>query len=204
MQVTRWTGYCGPSACAWVYRGKYDSYNDEYLPIFEDASKEYFEYGYTGTYAYYDIGSVDVIGLDRGTAREMYIQRSYEADYGLSACFYDESVPLWYDGEWTFPLYHGGLNRGFDRATDGEYKVKFTCKPYEWIHDKEQPVIIGVDCSHYIVAFGTGTTHKKNGKIKDKYFSIVDNGHFTGDFGYHPCMRRHNGWNLHYGITYRH
>lgn len=201
LQITRWTGYCGPSACAWVYRGKYDSYDGKYLPIFENNTKEYFEYGITGTYAYYNIGSVDVYGLDRDEARDMYIRRSYEADYGLSACFYEESVPLWWDGEWTFPLYHGGLNRGFDKATGGEYKVKFTCKPYGWIHDKKQPVIIAVDCSHYIVAFGTGTTYKKNGKIKDKYFSIVDNGYFTGDFGYQPYMRRHNGWNLHYGLT---
>lgn len=200
LQVTYWDGYCGPAACSWVYRGKYDSYNGNFLPIFGNGHKDYFMYDYGGLYAYYSIGSVDVTGLNKESARNVYKGRSEEADYGLCGCFYEESVPLWYDGEWTFPLYHGGLNRGFNTATNGKYKVKFICEPYDWIRTKKEPVIIAVDCHHYIVAFGTGVTHKKNGKVKDRYFSIVDNGAFTGDHGSHPYMRRHNRWNLHYGL----
>lgn len=199
LQVTFWSGYCGPAACAWVYRGKYDSFRGKYLPIFLEDEHDYFECDYGYLYAHYNFRGIDVKGLTKEAARTKYMERSDTADYGLAACFYQESVPLWW-GEWQFPLYHGGLNRGFDTATDGEYKVKFTCKPYDWIVSREEPVIIGVNCDHYLVAFGTGTTHKKNGKIKDKYFAIADNGYTTGAYNYHPYMRKHNGWNLHYGM----
>lgn len=199
--ATRWTGYCGPSACAWVYRGKYDTYNNQYLPVFGDlpAYNSYFKNDTTGLYAYYNIGSVVVTGLRKEDARDRYIMRSHNADHGLTACFYEESVPLYWK-KWTFPLYHGGLNRGFSKATNDEYKVELTCDPYEWITLNNEPVIIEVDCNHYIVAFGTGVTKKTNGQVKDKYFAIVDNGAFTQEYGYHPYMRKHNGWNLHYGL----
>lgn len=200
--VTRWRGYCGPSACAWVYRGKYDTYNNHHLPVFGDipAYNNYFKNDITGLYAYYEIGSVEVKGMRKEEARDEYIRRSYLADYGLAACFYEETVPLYWK-EWTFPLYHAGMNRGFAKATNDEYKVVLTCDPYEWITLNNEPVIIEVDCDHYIVAFGTGVTKKKNGRVKDKYFAIVDNGSFTKEHGYHPYMRKHNGWNLHYGLA---
>lgn len=201
LQATFWSGYCGPSACAWVYRGKYRSFNYNYIPILFDPQVNYFWNVCHDNflYAYYDY-NVDVFGLGKEAARNKYIARSDSADYGLAACFYRESVPVWW-GEWQFPLYHGGLNRGFDSATDGQYKVKFTCKPYDWIISREEPVIIGVNCDHYLVAFGTGATRKKNGKIDDKFFAIVDNGYTTDIYNYHPYMRKHNGWNLHYGLT---
>lgn len=199
LQVTYWSGYCGPAACSWVYRGKYDSFRGKYLPLFLGDEHDYFECDYGYLYAQYNFRGIDVTGLSREAARNKYIERSDTADYGLAACFYQESVPVWW-GKWQFPLYHGGLNRGFDTATDGEYKVKFTCCPYDWIVSKNEPVIIEINCDHYIVAFGTGTTHKKNGKIKDKYFAIADNGYTTGAYNYHPYMRKHNGWNLHYGM----
>lgn len=170
-----------------------------YLATVELLAGANFECDYGYLYAHYNFRGIDVKGLTKEAARTKYMERSDTADYGLAACFYQESVPLWW-GEWQFPLYHGGLNRGFDTATDGEYKVKFTCKPYDWIVSREEPVIIGVNCDHYLVAFGTGTTHKKNGKIKDKYFAIVDNGYTTEAHCFHPYMRKHNGWNLHYGM----
>lgn len=198
LQVTFWSKYCGPAACAWVYRGKYDNFNGEYLPIFGDAIRDYFWYSANDLYAYYDL-SVDVSGLKKEEARDKFIERSQEADYGVAACFYKESVPVYWS-EWKFPLYHGGLNRGFDTATNGKYKVFLTTDPYEWITLTNEPVIIGINCNHYIVAFGTGVTKKTNGRVKDKYFAIVDNGNTTGEYGYHPYMRKHNGWNLHYGL----
>lgn len=110
-------------------------------------------------------------------------------------------MPFWWDGEWTFPLYHGGLNRGFAVATNDEYKVVFNCKPYDWITLNNEPVLIAVNCDHYLVAFGTGVTKKKNGRVKDKYFAVVDNGTTTREYGYHPYMRKYNFWNLHYGLS---
>lgn len=202
--VTRWTNYCGPAACAWVYRGKYETFDGEYLPIFGDAEQDYFRYtNMDAQYAYYDLSTdMSVKGVNKQSdALETFIERSNQADNGLTACFYKESVPFWWDNEWTFPLYHGGLNRGFAAATNDEYKVVFNCKPYDWITLNNEPVLIAVNCDHYLVAFGTGVTKKKNGRVKDKYFAVVDNGYTTKEYGYHPYMRKYNFWNLHYGLS---
>ena len=34
MKYTRWTGWCGPSAVAWAYRGFYANYRKPHLIIF--------------------------------------------------------------------------------------------------------------------------------------------------------------------------
>ena len=78
--------------------------------------------------------------------------------------------------------------------------MKFTCKPYEWITLNHQPLIIAIDCSHYIVAFGYGVTRKNNGNVKDKYFLVTDNGYTMGT-SHKPYMRKKNFWDLHYGLT---
>ena len=206
LQMTRWTNFCGPAACAWVYRGKYDNYNGDYLPILGDGTRDLFYESVIYTYFdvirfayYYYYNSQLSSGLS--AARSAFDSISAIADYGLGKCFYDETVPfLW--GEWLFPLYHGGLNRGFRTATNNQYQVQLTAEPYEWISLNHEPIIIEINCNHYIVAFGYGVTHDINGYVKDKYFKVVDNGSTTLSNYYRPYMRRENWWNLHYGLKH--
>jgi len=205
LQLTRWTNFCGPAACAWVYRGKYDSYNGHYLPIKGDGNHYtgdyYVDYSYVD-YAYYDFSNVDRDWhLSRNDAMQHFLDRSQDADYGLAGCFYRETIPFIWAGEWQFPLYHGGLNRGFYNATNGEYRVYFTCKPFDVIAFEWQPVIIAVNCNHYIVAFGYGATLDSRGNVKDRYLLVTDNGATTSPT-YQPYMRRKNFWNLHYGLMH--
>lgn len=199
---TRWQGFCGPSVCAWIYRGKYNSYKGHYLPLHGyqgPSAPQYFvslsDHAY---YQYNDISAPSNIGSH--TALYYYTTRSNDADYGLCSCFYNEAVPFIYRQEWQFPLYHGGLNRGFDVATDGKYQVQFTCSPYEYMINNQEPIIIAINCDHYIAAFASMATLKKNNKVKDVYFVITDNGTVIGSNGYRPMFRRKNGWNLHYGM----
>jgi hypothetical protein len=198
--MTHWSGFCGPAACAWVYRGKFERYNGYYLPIRGSGSghNNYYENN-VNNYAFYDYSNSQLsVGVTE--ALEEYNRISEIADNGLAACFYNETVPFWW-GEWQFPLYHAGLNRGFRNATNGQYYVTFTCKPYEWITLNNQPLIIAIDCNHYIVAFGYGVTKKSNGNVKDKYFFVTDNGHTTSP-SYEPYMRKKSFWDLHYGLTH--
>jgi hypothetical protein len=202
LKLTHWEGFCGPAACAWVYRGKYTTYNNVYLPIYNDGTRidDYYNHNENqdGTYyKYSDVEHSDNVTMYQ--ALDNFVTRSFEADNGLAACFYDNTVPFFWDNEWKFPLYHSGLNNGFREATNDAYHVKFTCKPYKWITERYQPVIIAIDCNHYIVAFGTGVTKKTNGKIKDKFFLVTDNGNTIAPT-YRPYMRRYNFWNLHYGL----
>ena len=201
LQLTHWSGFCGPAACAWIYRGKYSDFNGYYLPLIGDGTRSnryFFDYFMERNYAVYVYDNSQLDDFDGDPFTE-YIMISELADSGLTACFYAETVPFWWNG-WQFPLYHDGLNRGFATATNNQYKVTLTCTPYDWLIEKNEPVIIAINCSHYIVAFGYGTTRKSNGKVKDVYFSVTDNGYTTGP-SYHPYMRRKNGWNLHYGLT---
>lgn len=211
LQITHWSGFCGPAACAWVYRGKYSDFNGFYLPLYSEGSihngteNEYFrDYIYSpyanDFYAEYNYSNSQLNNY-HGNPLAEYLMISSSADNGLAACFYAETVPFWWNG-WKFPLYHGGMNRGFATATNNQYKVTFTCKPYDWLIERNEPVIIAIDCSHYIVAFGYGTTRKSNGKVKDVYFSVTDNGFTTGP-SYHPYMYRKSIWDLHYGLTPR-
>ena len=159
LQVTHWSGFCGPAACAWVYRGKYNNYNGYYLPIFGDGTHaRFYEYlsDYYAVYDYYN----SQLSNGLSDALDEYNNISGVADNGLAACFYNQTVPFWW-GDWQFPLYHGGLNRGFRTATNNQYHVTLTCKPYDWITLNDQPIIIAINCSHYIVAFGYGVTKKK-------------------------------------------
>lgn len=212
LQATHWSGFCGPAACAWVYRGKYDSYNNHYLPICGDGNHynndAYFYDYYTGemnnSYAWYNISWVDNSeSLGMTTALYNYGIRSYDADYGLTACFYNETFPFVWDNEWQFPLFHGGLNRGFNTATNGVYKVKLTCNPLKALAQDHQPMIIAINCNHYIVAFGYGSTLDNSGNPKDLYLMVTDNGLTTSATGYHPYMRKKNFWNLHYKLAYQ-
>jgi hypothetical protein len=203
LQKTHWSGFCGPAACAWIYRGKYSSYNGLYLPIFGDGNQpdQYYFEDYYSNYGVYSYSGVDhSSSLSGAAAKQNYINRSNESDNGLAACFYQETVPTRWNGEWQFPLYHGGLNRGFMAATQDEYHIEFTVTPYKWIKNKRQPIIIAINCSHYIVAFGIASTLKSNGRIKDKYFVVTDNGFTTSSRGYKPYLRKYNSSNLHYGL----
>ena len=202
LQVTHWSGFCGPAACAWVYRGKYTQYDNAYLPIYGDGTNnnnDYYYEDYIWQYAEYEYDDVDTYqGLYNVLGD--YSVVSYIADNGLGYHFYSETVPFWWGG-WQFPLYHGGLNRGFRAVTNDEYHVYFTCYPFDCILEKQEPVIIAINCNHYIVAFGYGATLNQNGDVKDKYFMVTDNGYTTSSTHYHPYMRRKNFWNLHYGLT---
>lgn len=203
LQRTHWTGFCGPAACAWVYRGKFNSFKNYYLPIFNDTGT----YNYflnvnnnNNGYGYYSFWGIDYSSnLNCHTALYNFTTRSNNADNGLTAVFYNLSTPFIYNGYWQFPIYHDDLCQGFKSVTNNEYTVKFTCKPYIYLHNYNEPLIIAINCDHYIVAFGTGVTLTKNGSVKDKYFIVTDNGVTTAP-SYEPYMRRVNLWNLHYGL----
>ncbi len=216
LRLTHWDGYCGPSALAFVYRGKYDHYPisepSNYINILGDGRSKHFvdNISMNVPYAYYQI-NLNTCGLGFEEALNIYVERSREMDYGLSECFYRECIESWLPNKkkstgcvfaWQFPLYHGGLNRGLRTATDGNYGIEFTVRPYKWINDNSEPVIIGVGCDHYLVAIATGAVRKWWGE--KKYFLVVDNGYTTGDDGktykYFPYWKKYNAFDLHYGV----
>lgn len=202
LQLTHWYAYCGPSALAWIYRGKYKNYplNDTdngYIPLHNDNDTSSHFYMFAN-YSLYDL-HLNLQGKNLSDAKDITYQRCKEVNNGLLLNFYEECVPFWWDGQWTFPLPPGGIKKGLKKATNNIYSVEFTCKPYNWINNKE-PLVIISKATHIIVGFGTSVTKKKNGKIKDKYLLVTDNLNMIADYGYAPFWRKQNLWNLHYGV----
>lgn len=99
LQMTRWTGFCGPAACAWLYRGIYEYFQGKYLPLIGDgADTEHYFYENTYTnppHAVYEMSDIDNSwnrSLDE--VLDDYCERSIQMDNGLTACFYKETIPF--------------------------------------------------------------------------------------------------------------
>lgn len=198
-----WNCFCGPAACAWVYRGKYEKYNDIYIPLHgENVNHNYINDLTNNSIYNYTVDYSSKLPLEN--VMDSIAAISHIIDNGLIECFYKETVPFKFDHCWQFPLYHGGLNRGFKAATSDEYKVKFTMKPYEYMWNNQEPLIIETCMSdasgHYFVAFGSSTTYKTNGEVADVMYMITDNGTLIGSHNYKPYLKRSTFWNLHYGL----
>lgn len=196
LRVTHWSGYCGPSALAFVYRGLFETYpivDGEYINVYGDGSSGAFEEHSTYAEWNFDIETRNCSSFD--LAKQKYISYSYDSDNGLSACFYRHCSWIGKDknGDWHMPLYDFGLNKGIQAATDGMYKSEFTIVPIKCI-EKDNPVIIAVNCNHYLVAIASAKPKK------GKYELVVDNGSTTGSRNYAPYWHKFNGWNLHYVI----
>jgi hypothetical protein len=131
-------------------------------------------------------------------AKSRYIERSYEIDNGLTAIFYNLSIPIKTKGVWQFMLLPSLLNNAFRDATEDVFGVsadKDALYTADWILNYNLPTLILVrDLSHYLVAYGFGgTTNEWGGEIEREnlYFLVTDNSHETGNYNYKPFWRRY-------------
>ena len=172
LKYTRWTGWCGPSAVAWAYRGFYTNYrktSSNYVPIYSDNSQgTYTKYNYRAWHS--SQGSVS------------------DADHGLYANLLSYCVKT---GK-SYPMYQGGMNKAVKDITDNIYGVNLCSSPHDRIRINNWPIfcMIGYSWSfHYLVGFGSGYELKKNGKIKNKFLLVTDNGAATCRHNYAPYWR---------------
>lgn len=188
LRFTRWKGFCGPAALAFVYRGIYSCFpknSQQYLNLVGDSPRTATQYfNNRGAYAFYDLDVATNTCPSFYDAKLAYRARSQKADFGLSQCFYDEC--FWFGSNsqgYNMPLGPCGMNRGMQRATNNEYKIALSIKPFQDIRN-QHPLIINVGLTHYVVAIG-------NAKSKcTKYVLIVDNGTLTGEHSYSPFWMR--------------
>ena len=174
MKYTRWSGWCGPCAVAWAYRGFYTNYRKtsaNYVPVYPNAS--------VGTY----------VNTNDGRGKHSSQGSTADADYGLYANLLTYCVKT---GN-TYPMYQGGMNRSVKNITDNVYGVNLCSAPHDRIRIDNWPVfcMIGYSWSfYYLVGFGSGyELKKKNGKIKNKFLLVTDNGAATCRHNYAPYWR---------------
>jgi len=203
LQKTRWTGACGPSALAWVYRGLYNRYppiNGEYLPLNGDGDRTYFEDGTSNSFYYYNLGIYDSIPviLALPNVLNAYIARSQDVDNGLTAKFYQKCTAIHCSGSWQFALAPWKLDDVFEDATNNVYSVYGDCTALtaaDWIKNTDLPfLLLETDLSHYMTVFGYGGTSDTYGgdiSRSNLYFLVTDNGYEIKHNGYKPFWRHY-------------
>lgn len=171
MRNTRWVGWCGPSALAWIYRGLYSSYDGTYLPLAGDAGFYNVNGRFTsGMKGYYDF---DDAGDDDGDKRQNDLDADWVdsisdlIDGGLYAKLANNGglyLWPWLTGDTNGPTLPYGLSTALASVTKGKYSVRPT--PYsltsleplghQHIRNSHLPIVCLVQTfSHYIVAFGS-------------------------------------------------
>ena len=177
LMLTRWRGWCGPSAISWIYRGLYSFYpksnTSNRIRIKGDGSYNSF---YDGATAYYDFWDDALVPTT-----------SPKTDHGLYLRLRQECVKTGI----SYPMYQAGMNRGMKAITDNRYGIDLTLAPHNRIRVNKLPVInmFGYSWSfHYVAAFGSGY-EKKNGRIKSKWLLVTDNGTRISAHGYAPYWR---------------
>lgn len=168
---TRWRGWCGPSALAWVYRGLYASYNGINLPLAGDAGfynvKGRFTSGSKGYYDFNDQGDDDGDNRQNDLDRDWVNLRSDNIDGGLYAKLASSGGMYlwpWLTGNQNGVTLPFGLSVALASVTNARYTVSasnfslLSLEPlgHQHIRNKQLPIICLIDwLSHYVVAFGS-------------------------------------------------
>lgn len=171
MRNTRWEGWCGPSALAWVYRGQYSSYNGTNLPLAGDAGfynvKGRFISGSKGEYDFNSSLDADNDKRQDDLDPDWINPLSNSIDGGLYA-----NLALngglytwpWLTGNQNGPTLPFGLTNALTSVTNRKYSVSpshfnlVSTEPlgHHHIRNTQLPIICMVDnLSHYVVAFGS-------------------------------------------------
>lgn len=198
MKKTRWSGWCGPSVLAWIYRGMYTSYpryTANYLRIHGDGStsnnvfRDNLGYGDRGYYYYLEdaIAGNNSVATDYGLYKKLW---SYCTKTGSS-----------------YPMYQSGMNKAMKAVTNNTYGVNMTLYPHDRIRINGLPVLTMIGFGgqlHYLVAFGSAYGKNKNGKIKGKFLLVTDNGAAIKRHNYYPYWRNQSpDPGIRYKVYYR-
>lgn len=172
------SGWCGPCAMAWVYRGLYDHYDECYIPLHGEPSNEVFHLNVdeVNNVSFYDKENVLLSKLaDLCRTEKNLITGTLPNDF-------DNAVEV------VFPtkriLRHKGEIKGAPRKAiqrgNPVYLVVFTKKGE----------------LHYIVGFGTKDTYGLFGSHTNSWILVTDNGTNTKDYGFMPYYRNSHFFNL--------
>jgi hypothetical protein len=170
MKYTRWSGWCGPSAIAWIYRGLYSSYyKGTYLPLYSTSSFEkegyrelFHNFGikWAGFYEFSTDEDADGNGVRDDCDKDWVTSQSANADGGLYARIADLSGM--YKWQWATPNegntlgFDGGYNAALRDVTNGYYGfsgINFFGSA-DYIRSAHLPVLISTG-SHIMSAFAS-------------------------------------------------
>jgi len=213
IQQTFWTGACGPSGLAWIYRGLYDTYppqNGHPLPLHGDQTNYHF--CTVNQYSYYDFRLDNLDNLHWiyfNDVMQTYLDTSLVVDNGLTFNFYRQSIPVKWQGSWEFAMLPCRLSWAFTDATNNVYTVsddRTATQAAESIQHDLPVMLLFTSLDHYLVAYGYGGISSTAGgpiKKKDLYFLVTDNGYKIGNNSYKPYWRGYEMCEYYYCIERR-
>ena len=177
LRLTRWSDFCGPGIMSWLYRGKYDTFNGKYLPLYGEGSVSPANYPCYGTYNYYSLYYMDWFEDYYPDAYDRRIINSEHTDGGLYATFFKHTTQIGNN----FPLLDAGLRQSLPEATNGEYRIKFITTPISWMKSNEQPVVVeGIyGRPHYWGAIGYAYNEGWLGIKLNMRIFVMDNGCYS-------------------------
>lgn len=169
--LTFWSGWCGPSALAFIYRGLYDNYNDFKLPIHGDSDFGKLPLQFNNiNYSYYnynDSGDDDKDGISNDTDKDWIDKQSLINDGGLYAKL------ATYSGLYLLPnivkpilggntasknapTFPGPMNLALISATKGKYGLSYVFDAHDHMRSTNLPAICLVEnMSHWVVSIGS-------------------------------------------------
>ena len=168
MQKTRWSGGCGPSALANMYRGLYDSYKGVYLPLWGDP--DFLDSGAPArmiiegraVYFYKDFEDDDNNGKVNVLDPEWVKARSALSDNGLYADICDfwwyyasSGIPFFPDWGTAFPI---NLTCSLERISNNEYTLSVLPTLFSHHHirsEKLSVLLLSSTFTHFLHAYGT-------------------------------------------------
>lgn len=170
LKRTRWNGWCGPSALAWIYRGLYSSYKGTKLPLYGDS--DFYKKGYReksgkrGNYDFNDDNDDDDDGFVNDLDEDWVNNQSKNADGGLYAKLAKDSwMYAWVrlTENQNGPTTRIGLNRALNYVTNFKYGITTAysitgtgAAGHKHIRDSKLPIISWCEnLSHYVVGFGS-------------------------------------------------
>lgn len=181
LKRTRFSGACGPSALAWVYRGFYPTFQGEYIPLHGDNQSYSYPLQTNGDVSWYPSSSNPLI-------------KAFEEGLGLNVLglinFDDAMTPGNFSTlvEKHFPDYKIGFSTS--------QSIKGTPRREIQNGNPVYLIVFSGGELHYIIGFGTKDKYTWFGFHNDSWIYVTDNGATTSFNGYMPYYRNSHFFNL--------
>lgn len=190
LKRTRFAGWCGPSAMAWVYRGFFTHYKGDKIPLHGDAFSSYDHAKYS-MYRNSDNRNTSYISDECPLIKDIEVKSRT-----LEGIIKGTTLPDDFDKtvKELFPGFHIDRHKG---AIKGAPR-----RAIQRGNPVYMVVVTGDVQLHYIIGFGTKDKYGWFGIHSDSWILVTDNGTQISKHNYMPYYRSSNFFN--YSNKYTH
>lgn len=184
LKRTRFTGWCGPAAMAWVYRGFFTHYKGDKIPLHGDPFRSYDHAKYS---MYQNSGNSNTSYISDECP---LIKDIEEKSRTLKGAIKGATLPDDFDRtvKELFPGFHIDRHKGTIKGAPR--------RAIQRGNPVYMVVVTGDVQLHYIIGFGTKDKYGWFGIHSDSWILVTDNGTQTSKHNYMPYYRSSNFFNF--------